>query len=461
MKNHKEYNIAPLFDGDRCPFCGRDFVPSKLKFSLYDALCENKIHHIERVNFCNACCIPFLTKNDVRTIESQNPGFHLESESVGKKSAESIRIKLGKTALPIKNIPKGTFLFYGDAAKHTCGSEFLKEYNFMLHGDVEAIEKGVECASCKRIIFGHEKHKMLKNNMDEYILMKDEIPWSEVFHDKKMLYVLNINQYTKDTCPACNNKLLDAKKYFKNDTKNEMQEKRFKECTGCGLSFVRSTSFVDKPYKMYKLSYDFFQEEEYRKDGKNIVIKAGDFLTRHNVQSCMSKNHSLEDITARITIADKLGKEFDYDVPAIRCDTCGKLFLLEKEYQKIIAKGVPLCSIVNNEYWRKKGEREHWSEFEVKGSVMFIHGYNVNANNDLSEFQRHSILKSLIKDSVLTKAEIISHLDMLIQRAEGQQLLAKAKAKWERDRAFIEKHSEAKETIRVNSITRKSFKTIS
>lgn len=96
---------------------------------------------------------------------------------------------------------------------------------------------------------------------------------------------------------------------------------------------------------------------------------------------------------------------------------------------------------------------------DYKGSVMYQHGYNVNANEGLSEFQRHRILDVLVRDSILTKAEICSHLDMLIQRSNGQEVLKNARAKWMADRNYISKNTEKEtETIRVNSINRNHYR---
>lgn len=211
---------------------------------------------------------------------------------------------------------------------------------------------------------------------------------------------------------------------------------------------------------MYKFSREYFVEEKFRKEGKHIMLKAGDFLTRHNLSGCLNKGHSLEDITARIRIAAKNDTEFDYDVPAVRCDTCGRLFILEKEYEKIMKIGAPLCPIVENEYWRTKpGKMSEWSESEAKGSIMFIHGYNVNMQNNLAPSQRHSILRALVKDEVITKAEICAHLDMLIQRAGSQPVLQNAKKKWLADRAYVSGQEIDTDIIQAKSITHTTYHT--
>lgn len=465
-RKKKYYFIPTIRERNDCPICGRDLILSRLGIVMYDAFNRNSTAAIMKVNFCNACCIPYVTEKQKAALEKEFPGYHIESNMYSNKAfrkitKEYLAKKTTMPAIPIKNVPKQEFIFSGEVHNHSCSKDNLTKYNFLLHGEEETVTTvGYECNSCKRILLTPADAKKVKAKCQNYIYMSDTTSWSEVFNYNKSINLLNVNQYTKDICPACNSgKLMDKDMFFKNDESSTMQRKAIKECSRCSLVFARSSNFKDKPYSKYKFSYDYYVEEKFRKQGKHIVLKAGDFLTRHNMRGCLSKGHSLEDITARIKIADITGKEFDYDVPAVRCDTCGKLFILEKEYQKIINKGIPLCSIVENEYWRDKAKRDaEWSEAEKKGSVMYIHGYNVNANIDLPEAQRHSILRALINDKVLTKGEICSHLDMLIQRAEATPILRNALVKWQRDRNYIENYDSSLEIWKVNSITRKTFK---
>ena len=290
--------------------------------------------------------------------------------------------------------------------------------------------------------------------------MHDAKNYSDMYPNKKTLYLLNINQYTKTLCPACGSTLKDIQMYFKNDKTPIMQPKSIKQCVKCSASYGRITSFDKKPYSMYKFSQYFYQEEKFGEDGKHIVLKAGDFLTRHNLSGCLNNGHSLEDIMARIRIVTKDGKEIEQDIPAVRCDTCGRLFILEKEYERIIKIGAPLCPIVENEYWRKASDKsKEWTESEARGSILYVHGYNVNAYNNLTANQRHSILNTLMTDEVLTKAQICSHLDMLIQRAGSQPLLQTAKKKWIADRNFMETCNTDTDIVNVKSITHTTYHT--
>lgn len=460
-KERRKYFQIPLVKtAETCPICNASLVTSKLRLILYSPLNDQVEEGMHKVKYCNNCHLPFVTNSDVKGIETEHSGFHVETRPVtANMTREFLTKRTEEQALPIKNMPKGRILFLGEIKDHNCDPKYLKTYQYWVHGAKDSLIRGYSCSCCKRIIIQPSNQKRFMTEYPDYMYVEDRIAWNEIFQDKKTVYLLNVNQYTKDTCPSCGKKLTSKILYFKNDKDNRLQQKKIKECISCKNVFARTSSFAAKPYQLYKFSYNYYQEEPFRTEGKHIVIRTGDFLTRHNMQYCISQNHSMEDITARIRLVDKNGQEFDYDVPAVRCDTCGKLFLLEAEYQKIRAKGIPLCSIVENTYWRERSDAKYqWSATDHKGSVMYTHGYNVNAYEDLSMEQRHCILKTLLRDNVLTKAEICSHLDTLIQRASGQAILKNAKKKWEMDRDFVENYDKETETVRVNSIFRKEYK---
>ena len=458
-KEKKTYHWFPIIDNHSvCPICNTEFVTSKLVLTLYDGLNANSINATHKIKFCNSCHVPFLTAKDVKTIEQEHPGYHLETSPITNQvSRIFLEKRIAQPPLPIKNIPKNTLLFIGEEHHHSCGTEHMTRYQGIIHGEKSIAVKIAECSICKRHIISAMEYAKIKKKYTDYIYVTDRIAWKDIFPTQKVIYLLNINQYTKERCPNCGKPLRKNTQYFKNDKTATLQPKRIKECTGCQKTFARQTSF-DQYYETYKFSNQFYQDEPFRKNGKQVVIKTGDFLTRHNLQNCMTNHHSMEDITAQIRMVDKSGTEFDYDVPAIRCDTCGKLFLLETEYQKIQTKGIPLCAIVENEYWKSKNDKNKpWAETDAKGSVMYVHGYNVSMVNNLSPMQRHAILKTLIQDEILTKGQILSHLDMLIKRAENIPILQKAKEKWIMDRNYITQYDNNTETILANSITHKTY----
>lgn len=463
-KQRKKYHAFPFLDENadpaECPLCQKPLIQAKLLAVLYDGLNEHSTEERHKIPYCGDCHMPFLGMSSKNRIELEHPGFHLETFPLMKtESAAYLAKKISTPAAPVRNVPKGTLLFIGDPGRHSCGADHLIRYDGILHGNSETIRADIyECDACKKRLISVTGHKRIKNACPDYIYASDAVPWDGIYPDKKTIFLLNVNQYAKQACPSCGTKLMGRRMYFKNDENPQLLPKSVNACAKCGRTFGRVTSFRNKPYSRYRFSMEFFQDKDFRKNGKCVVLKAGDFLTRHNLSGCLDKGHSLEDITARIRIAAPDGTEFDYDAPAMRCDTCGKLFLLEREYEKITALGVPLCPVVENEYWRTKadGEKE-WSETDAKGSILYVHGYNVNINANLTSPQRRSILKALLDNEILTKGQILSHLDTLIARAGSQDVLKNAKQKWIEDRNWVGRYDSGTEAVSVKSITHRSY----
>lgn len=369
-KNKKQYFWFPVVEkAETCPCCKKPLVQSKLMAVLYDGLNQNSIQQAHKMAYCSDCHVPFLTKKAVSGIEGENPGFHLETGKLIPKMSKAFLLKKVSTpALPIQNIPKNTLVFVGEEHLHKCGENMLERYQGIMHGKVPMLVKINKCKSCGQYLISPSDHHRIKKQCVDYIFGADGT-WENMFPDKKNLYLLNVNQYTKQICLSCSGRLADKTCYFKNDNAPTLRPKNVKECSKCGKVFGRVTSFDGKPYSRYKFSYEFFKKEQFYDGKKQIAIKTGDFLTRHNLAWCIKNKHSMEDITARIRVVDAAGAISECDIPAVRCDTCGKLFLLEAEYQKLREKGVPLCSIVENEYWRK--ENGEWQGWFGRGEVCW------------------------------------------------------------------------------------------
>lgn len=59
------------------------------------------------------------------------------------------------------------------------------------------------------------------------------------------------------------------------------------------------------------------------------------------------------------------------------------------------------------------------------------------ADSDKIMSERHSILRAALDNGLLTKAEILSHLDYLIRRSRNQAALNTAVEKWKDDREYV------------------------
>ena len=92
-------------------------------------------------------------------------------------------------------------------------------------------------------------------------------------------------------------------------------------------------------------------------------------------------------------------------------------------------------------------------------SLLHAMGYNVGAKDDIPQSQRQHLLKVIIKEGVLKKAEVLSHLDYLIRRSRNMDRLEEARGKWQADRDYVSKLTQKDlQEISVGSIKRVEVK---
>lgn len=415
---------------------------SKLNIALYDFLNENSEVVKEKTLFCNACCIPFMTEEREKELISQYPGYHPES-FIGILETKKLRKKVLSEPMRIENLPKGNVLFVLKRyTAHQCGSnEKLTERQFILHGDKGIVPiTALYCPSCKKNIITDKVYQDIKDICKDYRYVSDQWSYSDIFPNQKMIYLLNHKQYMSDSCPGCFGKLAATKKilFCKKDDETLQVQKSMKECKKCGRVFMRNTSLKNN-YEEYKYSMEFYKELPLpMKERKTVHVQSGDFLVRTSIMHCPSNGHVIEDILAVINVVTPNGTVMKKEYPAGRCNTCGKLYILEKEYQDIMKKGIPLCGVIDSRvYYAEHQKAEEQSVSWQKESILHSHGYNVNINQDLTAAQRKQILISVIDGKILSKIEICSHIDLLCRRAKGQKRYENALKKWEEDRKFV------------------------
>lgn len=164
------------------------------------------------------------------------------------------------------------------------------------------------------------------------------------------------------------------------------------------------------------------------------------FLTRVNVYKCSSAGHKLVDINCRLLVVNSKGKKETLIVPGAYCETCDKYYMLESQYQKIIEKGIPVCKVVEYNYW-VTGENKHSYMNLSQESLLHMMGYNVNMQAGLPKAQRWGILEMIVDEEILSATEIMSHLQWLIRRNCGNRNFQDARNKWEMDCKHIEEYA--------------------
>lgn len=131
---------------------------------------------------------------------------------------------------------------------------------------------------------------------------------------------------------------------------------------------------------------------------QNILFK--DFLIVSNAQinKCISQNHEIKKIQVRAPISYNFSKTEITEFKAYYCKNCNLYFLSEEEYSNISKKGVLLCQHMT---WAEyldyiKHLQNKYAGLNEKSLIRRM-GYSVNQQDNLSSYQRKSILAYIIE----------------------------------------------------------------
>lgn len=173
------------------------------------------------------------------------------------------------------------------------------------------------------------------------------------------------------------------------------------------------------------------------------------FLVRSQLKSCVSKNHNLDSIIVEIQVIDINGSIKNIEVNGFYCSDCKLYYILESEYEKIRRKGTPLCQIFEEIKYLNNISNKFDLNYE---SILYSFGYNVNAQNNLSDKQRFKILTFIIDNGILSKTEVISYLNYFINMRIGRKEYQNAISKWKTDINALNKYKSIKINKQVEAI---------
>ncbi len=168
---------------------------------------------------------------------------------------------------------------------------------------------------------------------------------------------------------------------------------------------------------------DEFDEEDFEdedidsdNDEEEVIpeeIEGNDFLVITGSPGCLYRNHDISDITASVKVMNGKGKVETILIPALYCEACEQFYMLEPEFRKLKIRGTPICKVVTQEVYKdiRSGKIELNAE-----SLLHSLGYNVSEKEGLSADYRHKLLKAILKEKVMTRMAVLSHLDYLIKR---------------------------------------------
>ena len=164
------------------------------------------------------------------------------------------------------------------------------------------------------------------------------------------------------------------------------------------------------------------------------IIKKAQFLVKYSDVRCRINKHKIVDILAKINVVNEKGNILVVNVNAFYCYDCKRFFINNNEFERIKRIGNPLCPI----YEESKAKSGYAQKFDLKmESLLHSFGYNVSSQEGLTDIQRQSLLKFLIDTGTMTKIDIISHLNYLINSRQGRTNMENAIYKWKLDMNYL------------------------
>lgn len=232
-----------------------------------------------------------------------------------------------------------------------------------------------------------------------------------------------------DLCPFDNVKLISHYIYYQKIVDNKIREYSMMgyRCPLCNKLFV-----ID------------YETEDFEFDDTNIIVNRSKYdltpqisiysiIILSNTLKC-SANHDVKDIIAKLPVLNEQGQISYISVNASYCPTCNRYTILKEDFNAIA--GIITCKIID-ETVSCSNSSNFDTEIDNRYSILAQYGYNVQTKKDLSEQQRHIILSSIIEAQIMSRREVIDHINTLIERGSKIPSWKTATQKWKDDKQFV------------------------
>ena len=174
------------------------------------------------------------------------------------------------------------------------------------------------------------------------------------------------------------------------------------------------------------------------KDIAGVDINFADVIVLSNINYCTYKGHSVDDVMSHIPTFTPDGKIKYIDMNLTYCNQCDKYIMLKSDFKSI--SGIIACEVVD-ETTSYNYNNSDSIEISQSESLLYKYGYNVKTKENISDKQRHLILAAVIESGILTRDQICSHLDTLIERGSKIDRWKLATQKWTQDRQYVKKYN--------------------
>lgn len=223
------------------------------------------------------------------------------------------------------------------------------------------------------------------------------------------------------------------------------------KCPCCERLFCIESEIEDFDFK----NTNIILKRLYNLDEKNYLVST-DIIVLSTTNACSYREHQLKDIAANIPIFTKNGSIERRLMTISYCVECKKYIMLKSDFKMI--SGVVACQVIDETTSRNDTEKDS-IEITQRESILYRCGYNVKTKDNLSDKQRHLILASVVESNILTREQICSHLDTLIERGRKIEKWQLATQKWNQDRQYIKTYNtKSLPKVLVNSVIKKYSK---
>lgn len=198
-----------------------------------------------------------------------------------------------------------------------------------------------------------------------------------------------------------------------------------------------------------KLDDEIIESELNLKPESNLTDSI-EFLIKINSFRCDSKNHNIEEIKAIVRVYNKKHNQLeDIEINAFYCKNCKLYYIYDSQYKKLLSYGIPICPIHEEIKFFDKGIG--FDRFKTE-SLLRQFGYNVGLTDNLSQKSRQKLLGLILKENLMSKTEILSHLNFLVNSRSGQSKMKNAITKWNEDINYVTTlHVNKKRTVRIRA----------
>lgn len=236
------------------------------------------------------------------------------------------------------------------------------------------------------------------------------------------------------TCHDCNKLMVnnEKKKWIVHESKKR----------GITLNIVNNSALADdqkidnthgNSTRENKINSDIVTKQRTNNSKRRVTYF--DIIVVSNVRYCTNKSHTFEQVLVDVDVVLKDGKIKTQPIFAGYCKQCRKYFMLKSDYKDIV--GVPLCEVsdVRKQLVSKSNKSIPYNmQLESK---LHKYGYNVSSVNGTTPKQREVVLSYIMENNIMSKTDICSHIDYLINRSRDVMRLQEALSKWECDRRFV------------------------